>query len=145
MDFQLNDHNPGVSAAGLFWTMPISPAAVAIDLVKGAVSLCLSDAQMPDLTNLLVALWGGGAVDGMGLPLKPVFSSTASLTARWFNFGPQQITRDPVKRFVYENAQCGASIEWTSIRRGASFATDSNPQTVVFAAVGKELNGVFFD
>ena len=124
--------------------MPIPPDSVSDDFEESGAALTLSDALMPDLGNLLCALWGGGAVDGLGMPLPPVFSSTVSLKGRWFNLGQEQRVRDPVNQFLYDNAQCNASIEWTSSRRGASFATDSNPQTVLFAAVGRERNGVFF-
>ena len=124
--------------------MPIPPASVTVDFNKGEGALCLSDAQMPDLGNLLGGLWGGGVADGEGIPLPPVFSSTISVNARWFQPGEVQRLRDPANRFVYENAQSNASIRWTSLRRGASFATDSNPQTVLFAAIGAERNGVFF-
>ena len=83
-------------------------------------------------------------MDGQGMPLPPVFASTVSLEARWFQLGEVQRLRDSANQFVYENAQSNASIRWTSIRRGASFATDTSPQTVLFAAIGAEKNGVFF-
>jgi len=85
-DFQLNDHNPGVSNGGIFWTVPIPQDTVSLALGHGA-AFSLSDILMPDLHDLLTALWGGGAFDGEGMPLHPVFSSTVSLQARWFNPG----------------------------------------------------------
>ena len=124
--------------------MPIPQASVSVDVNGAEASFCLSDAQMPDLGNLLGGLWGGGVLDGEGRPLPPVFSSTISLQAHWFQPGQKQRLRDPVNQFVYENAQSNASIKWASVRRGASFVTDSNPQTVLFAALGAEKNGVFF-
>ena len=142
-DFQLNDHNPGVSNGGIFWTVPIPQDAVSLELGHGA-AFSLSDILMPDLHDLLTALWGGGALDGEGMPLHPVFSSTVSLQAQWFNPGQIQETRDPVNQFVYINAQTNASIQWQSVRRDVRFQSDNGPQQVLFAAIGMESNGVFF-
>jgi hypothetical protein len=143
-DFQLADHNPGVSEQGLFWTMPIPKPSIGINIGDGNASLCLSDALMPDLGNLLNALWGGGAKDGQGMPLPRVFSSTVSLEARWFDAGPKQRVTDPVNRFTFDRAQTGASIKWKSVRRGAKFESDDAGQQVLFAAIGIEKNGTFF-
>ena len=143
-DFQLNDHNPGVSENGLFWTMPIPRDSVALKLEEGRAAFCLSDALMPDLHDLLTALWGGGAFDGQGKPLHPVFSSTVSLHAEWFDAGPVVQTRDAVNRFVYTNAQTNARIRWKAVRRGVTFENDGGPQQVLFAAIGTERNGSFF-
>ena len=143
-DFQLNDHNPGVSELGLFWTMPIPKDSVSTNLAEGRATFCLSDALMPDLHDLLTALWGGGEFDGEGKPLSPVFSSTVSLRARWFDAGSVVQTRDPVNRFVYQNAQTMASIKWRSVRRGVKFESDDGPQEVLFSAIGTEGNGIFF-
>ena len=143
-DFQLNDHNPGVSNGGIFWTVPIPQDSVSLDLAQGKAAFCLSDILMPDLHDLLTALWGGGALDGQGLPLHPVFSSTVSLQAQWFDPTQIQQTRDPVNQFVYTNARTNASIQWSSVRRGVTFQSDNGPQQVLFAAVGMESNGVFF-
>jgi hypothetical protein len=142
-DFQLSDHNPGVSDGGIFWTVAIPPDAVSLDLGHGA-AFSLSDILMPDLHDLLTALWGGGAFDGEGRPLHPVFSSTVSLQAQWFNPTNIQTTRDPVNRFVYTNANTNASIRWQSVRRDVMFQSDNGPQQVLFAAIGMERNGVFF-
>jgi hypothetical protein len=143
-DFQLEDNNPGVSEQGLLWTMPIPKDSVGMNIGGGEAFFCLSDAQMPDFGNLLNAFWGGGASDAEGLPLPPVFSSTITLDARWFNAGAKQRVRDPVNRFIYDNAQTSASIKWTSLRRGAKFESDDAGQEVQFAAIGIERNGTFF-
>ena len=143
-DFQLNDHNPGVSDGGIFWTVSIPQDAVSLDLAQGIAAFNLSDILMPDLHDLLTALWGGGALDGEGRPLHPVFSSTVSLQAQWFNPRNIQQTRDPVNQFVYTNARTNASIQWKSVRRGVTFESDNGPQQVLFAAIGMESNGSFF-
>lgn len=143
-EFQLNDHNPGVSQNGLFWTMPIPKDSVNLDLSTGKATFCLSEALMPELHDLLTALWGGGAVDGEGKPLGHVFSSTVSLHAEWFDAGPIVHTRDTVNRFVYTNAQTKATIKWRSVHRGVRFESDGGPQQVLFAAIGTERNGSFF-
>jgi hypothetical protein len=143
-DFQLNDHNPGVSSNGLFWTMPIPDAAASLDLAEGKAAFCLTQALMPDLHDLLTSLWGGGAVDGEGNPLGSVFSSTVSAQAQWFDAGSITETLDSVNRFRYINAQTMASIKWKSVRRGVMFESDDGPQKVLFAAIGEERNGVFF-
>src|SRR5262245_45930939 len=96
-EFQVHDHNPGTSENGLFWTMPIPPASVSMDFASGEAVFSLSDAQMPDFGNLLTALWGGGEVDAAGMRLRPVFSSSVSLQARWFGAGAQEQARDFAK------------------------------------------------
>jgi hypothetical protein len=143
-DYQLNDHNPGVSDGGIFWTVPIPNDSVSLDLVGEKAAFNLSDILMPDLHDLLTALWGGGAVDGQNKPLHPVFSSTVSLQAQWFNPGPIGLTRDPVNQFAYMHAQTQASIQWKSVRRDVMFQNDDGPQQVEYAAIGEESNGVFF-
>lgn len=143
-DFQLNDHNPGVSEKGLFWTMPIPHDSVSANLGGGKAAFCLSDAVMPDQHDLLTSLWGGGQFDGEGKPLAPIFTSTVSLHAKWFNAGPMVRTRDAINRFVYDNAQTNASITWRSVHRGVRFESDDGPQQVLFAAIGTERNGSFF-
>jgi len=143
-DFQLNDHNPGVSELGLFWTAQAPNDSVATNFAEGSATFCLTDIQMPDLHDLLTALWGGGEFDGEGQPLAPVFSSTVFVQARWFNAGSIEQLRDSVNRFVYNNAQTQAQVKWKSARRGARFESDNGPQTVVFAAIGEERNGTFF-
>ena len=144
-DFQLHDHNPGTSETGLFWTMPIPPASVAMDFPSGEAIFHLSDALMPDFGNLLTAMWGGGSLDGSGMPLRPLFSSTVSLEARWFGGGAQQQLRDFANRFAYLHKESSASIKWKAVRRGAMFETDDGPQNVTFAALGQERNGAFFE
>ena len=143
-DFQLSDHNPGVSSNGLFWTIPIPEDSVSLEFDAGTAAFCLTEALMPDLHDLLTALWGGGAVDGEGMPLGRVFSSTVSAQAEWFDAGSIQQTQDPVNQFVYINKQAKASIQWKSVRRDSTFESDDGPQQVFFAAIGKERNGVFF-
>lgn len=123
--------------------MSIPSDSVGLDLDKGEAFFCLSDAQMPDMGNLLTALWGGGALDGEGLPLLPVFPSTVSLEARWFDAGPIEELRDEVNQFSYLHRKTSASIQWRSIRRGARYETDDGSQTVNFAAIGQETKGDF--
>jgi hypothetical protein len=143
-DFQLNDHNPGVSQGGIFWTVPIPQDSVSLDLAQGNAAFSLGDILMPDLHDLLTALWGGGALDGEGRPLHPVFSSTVSFQAQWFNPINIQQTRDSVNQFVYTHARTNASIQWQSIRRGVMFQSDNGAQQVLYAAIGTERNGTFF-
>ena len=143
-DFQLTDHNPGVSENGLFWTMPIPSDSVSLNMSQGKAAFCLSQALMPDLHDLLTALWGGGVVDGEGKPLGRVFPSTVSLHGEWFDAGSFVHTRDTVNRFVYTNAPTNARIKWQSVRRGARFESDDSSQQVLFAAIGSERNGNFF-
>jgi len=143
-DFQLHDHNPGVSENGLFWTMPIPESSVGMDFGRGKADFCLSDAQMPDMHDLLTALWGGGEEDGENNPLSPVFPSTVSIDARWFDPGPKERLRDSENKFDYHHMKTTAHINWRSIQRTAMFESDDGPQEVLFAALGKERNGVFF-
>ena len=143
-DFQLNDHNPGVSSNGLLWTMPIPEGSASLNLADGKAAFCLTEALMPDLHDLLTALWGGGTVDGEGRPLGQVFSSTVAAHAEWLEAGAVTETRDSVNRFQYINAQTKASIKWKSVRRGVMFESDDRPQKLLFAAIGEERNGVFF-
>lgn len=144
-DFQLNDHNPAISENGLVWTMSIPHDSVTANLEDGEAAFCLSDAQMPDQGNLLTSLWGGGLVDGEDLPLLPVFPSTVALDAHWFSPGKQQRSSDVVNRFVYDYVSTKASIKWKSFRRGAMFESDAGSQQVLFAAIGVEKNGEFFE
>ena len=144
-DFQLHDHNPGTSETGLFWTIPIPPASVSMDFASGEAIFALSDAQMPDFGNVLTALWDGGDLDETGMRLRQVFPSTVSIEVRWFGGGVQEQARDFTNRFVYLNKETSANIKWRAVRRGAMFESDDGPQNTVFAAIGQERNGAFFE
>ncbi len=79
------------------------------------------------------------------MPLRPVFPSTVSMEVRWFGGGAQEQARNFANRFVYLNKKTSASIKWRAVRRGAMFESDDGPQNVLFAALGQERNGAFFE
>jgi len=143
-DFQLHGHNPGVSETGLFWTTPVPPDSVGMS-DGGEAVFSLSDRQMPDTHDLLTALWGGGEKDGLGMPLSPVFPSSVSVEARWFNPGRTERLRDAANRFEFVHRKTDAHIKWKSTRRGAKFESDNSSQRVFFAALGWERNGDFLN
>ena len=131
---QVHDFNPGIQENGLFWTTPIDPDSVRVDVEDGTASLHLRELDVEDYGNVVNALQDGQS--------KP---ATVSLDASWGNAADSdlQVTvRNGKQAFRGEYVRNSATLVWSATEAGFAFQSDSLASG--FAEVGEERNGVFF-
>ena len=119
----------------MFWTVPISPDAIHVNLGAGTASLQVTNQHVRDFFNIPNAI-NNGASD----------SATVSYAINWFNVkGRRQVDNSDLHvsgLFLDTDAR----ITWsgTDNATGFSFTTDAAGQTVISAQIGHESNGSFF-
>jgi hypothetical protein len=131
---QIHDFNPGVNPfpTGLFWTMPIPPGSVMVDLAAKTASLDLSHAKIDDYGNVVRAL----TTD------SEIASATIDVELNWFGgTGPTSIS-DATNRFTGEYVTGSADLKWSAKEPGFEFVSDVGHAE--FARIGHERNGSFF-
>jgi len=131
---QIHDFNPGVNPfpTGLFWTMPIPPGSVMVDLAGKTASLDLSHRKIDDYGTVIRAL----ASD------NELASATIDLELSWSGgTGPTSI-RDTTNKFTGEYVTGSADLKWSAQEPGFEFVSDIGHAE--FARIGHERNGVFF-
>jgi hypothetical protein len=131
---QIHDFNPGVHPfpRGLFWTMPIPPGSVRVDLDARTASLDLSHAKIDDYGDVFNAL----TTD------KEIASATIDVELRWSGgTGPTSI-RDATNLFRGEYVTGSADLKWSAQEPGFEFVSDVGHAE--FGRIGHERNGVFF-
>jgi hypothetical protein len=132
---QVHDYNPGIASNGLFWTMPIAPDAIDANPGKGRASLVAHDLAVPDYHDFVNSLLGAGSVPAV-----------VSFDVRWHDIQSRRNRNEPDFGFAGEFVVTGASIEWSARQTGFSFQSDpASTSSTVYAIVGHERNGVFFD
>jgi hypothetical protein len=142
---QRHDFEPGIAPSGLFWTIPIAPAAVEVDPGSGQARLRASNVPVTDYHDIINAIFGGGPT-----PLP----SHVSFDVRWAGGGARQKIRDQTFGFAGHYATGPAMITFTASNDGSGVIYSSEPAgqynpTVDQGgagspAVGHERNGVFF-
>ena len=133
---QVTNIDPGNVPGGLFWTIPISPDSVMIDLGTGQASLKLANLELLDFGNFC-----NDAVHGPSVP------GTASLNARWSHVIRRAKVRNAAEGFAGEFLITDATLEYTASVPGNNFEFASDPASTsinVFAQIGRERNGFFF-
>ena len=131
---QVHDFNPGIAPSGLFWTTPIDPDSVRVEVEDGSASLHLAQQDVEDYGNVVNAL-----KDGPSVP------ATVSLDASWGNAADSDLqvsVRNGKQGFRGEYVRDTATLVWSASEAG--FAFQSDPLASGFAEVGEERNGVFF-
>jgi hypothetical protein len=129
---QVHDFNPGIEEDGRFWTIPLDDSAVEIDLKAGTARLNVKDLEVEDYFNVINAL-----VDG------PSAEATVSFDITWHDVIDTFTVHDPVVDFEARFKQTSATVKWSgSNENGDSFTSTVSGDTV-FAAIGRERNGVF--
>jgi hypothetical protein len=133
------DFNPHIASNGVFWTVPVEPDAVKVNLGKGTASLRLTDFKVFDDHNLKNSL------SGAPYTLQPV-PATVSFDVRWSGVTRRVKVRDQKLGYAGKFIEDTATIEWSASEKGFTFKSDAaKTSTSVFAVIGHERNGVFFD
>jgi hypothetical protein len=130
---QIHDFSPGVSETGLFWTVPVAPETVAFDPALDRVTLRIPSLDMPDAFNLANSLAEGPSVPG-----------NVGFEVVWTAIGPAKSVRSEAHGFAGEFRNARATVTWTGRTDGVHYQSDPPESSrTVFAAVGRDRNGVF--
>jgi hypothetical protein len=132
---QVHDFNPGIAPNGVFWTVAVPASSVDVDLDAGTARLQVTNLALKDYFTIGNALFGGGPT--------PV-DATVSFDMHWSGVTSREKIRDTENGFAGEFLHTGATIAWSGSEAGFSFASSASGQTVHFAEIGHERNGVFF-
>jgi len=132
---QIHDFNPGIAPSGLFWTIRIPDESVEVDLDDAEASMSLSDVEIRDFFNIGNALMRGKSIH-----------ADVSFHIRWSGVKKRVKTSDETNQFVGNYIEDTATMAWSAQEEGFKFVSDpADTSTTVFAEIGRERNGVFFE
>ena len=78
---QIHDYAPPIASNGLFWTIPIEPNSLQIDLEKGRASFHMTDLSIPDTHDLANNLTNGQGLTNPPIPPIAPVPATVSFDA----------------------------------------------------------------
>ena len=126
--------DPGNAPDEVFWTIPISPDRVQVDLDNAAASYEINGLQTLDFRDTDNDLKHG-----------PSVPATASFRVEWSGINKRVKIRDRVNGFAGQFIEATATIEWSAKEDGLSFVSEpAETSHTEFAMIGHERNGVFF-
>lgn len=118
----------------MFWTIRVPDDSVEVDLDDAKASINLTDVDVEDYHDLFNAL-----KDGPSVP------ANVSFHIRWSGVKQRVHLHDNQKKFDAQLIVDTATMGWSARRKDFKFVSDpANTSTTVFAAIGRERNGVFF-
>jgi hypothetical protein len=140
---QIHDFNPGVNGgtpfeAGLFWTMPLPPGSVHVDMDNKTASMDISHQKIDDYGNVVNALTGG----------KELTRGSIDVELRWSG-GTRAKASSSLDNFSGDYLRGGkATLVWSAKEAASAafpdgFTFQSDPGVAEFAQFGTEKNGVF--
>lgn len=134
---QQHDFEPGILPSGLFWTVPVNPAAIIANPSTGTATLRATMMAVPDYGNFFNAI--------SPTPDPPPLPSHVSFEVTWPGRGTVREIDDDVFDFAGRFVVSDASIAFTARNDGSGAVYRSNPdgQISFDAGVGRERNGVF--
>jgi hypothetical protein len=127
----------------LFWTIPVSPSSVQVDLTQASARFQETNLAVEDYGTLATAIFAGG----------PSVPATVSFDLHWQMLAAPDVThfkvRDAAQGFAgefWESETAGAAtLAWSASEAGFAFASDpAATSSSYFAELGHERNGVFF-
>lgn len=146
---QTHDFNPGISANGVFWTIPLPPDAVSVDFEHATATMKLSNVALNDYFTIVNALVRQAGISGVG-PFGPAaIPATASCELRWSGVVRQvhlQETSGGFRgQFLLDTSQVVSLTAAEAAAGGQpSFQfTASGRSTNEFSLLGHEQNGRF--
>lgn len=130
---QIHDFSPGISEAGLFWTVPVHPETVAFTEDLSTVSFRVPSMGTVDAFNLPNALAEG-----------PTVPATVSFEVVWTASGPTRSLESEAHDFAGDFRPATAAVAWTGSSERGHYQSDP-PETseTIYALVGRERNGAF--
>lgn len=129
---QIHDFNPGVNPfpTGLFWTMPIPPGSVQVDLAGKSASLKLRSRKIDDYGTVVRAL----TTD------SEIAHAVIDVDLTWSGGTPIDINNS-TNNFSGHYVRGAATLTWSAAEPGFSFMADAG--RAEFAEIGHERNGSF--
>jgi len=134
----VHDFDPGIHPypGGLFWTVPLQPSAVTVDLEAGKARMTAENLQVRDFFNIPNALFR--------FQKPPSVGATVSFDIQWTGpaTGATAVTSPPGSSGrVFMSP---ARIEWSAQNaRGFRFESSSSGETSFFGQLGHVANGIF--
>jgi hypothetical protein len=133
-EYQVHDYSPGITESGLFWTIPLPGASVAVDFARATASLRATNLAVPDYQTIGNALFGEA----------PPVPATVSFDVRWGSGTQRTAIQDAAQGRAGEYLRAAATIEWSAQQAGFAFRSDpAATSTTTFAVLWQERNGVF--
>jgi hypothetical protein len=136
----------------VFWTIPVAHDAVEVDFDGAQARLRVSGLELfndHDLANSLT--YGLGLPGDLGFPyphidpVQPV-RARVSFDIKWSGLLDTAEIGNATQRFQGSFLETGATIRWSSEEHGFQFQSeDPDPARNLFAVIGRERNGVFFE
>jgi hypothetical protein len=124
--------------SGLFWTMPLPPGSVHVDMANSMASLEISHQKIDDYGNVVNALTGG----------NDLTRGTIDVELQWTGGSPADAASS-TDNFTGHYLRGGSATLVWSAKEAASaafpngFTFQSDPGVADFAQFGTEKNGVF--
>ncbi len=136
---QIHDFEPGIMPNGLFWTVPITPDAIEMNLGTGTARFRMANMAIPDFHDF---------PNSIGAAKEPIPTTQASATfdVRWQASKRVIPLRDAVNGYGGDFMDSTATMSW-SVEQPAQhfrFVTDGAETTTVGGVIGRERNGVYF-
>ena len=118
----------------MFWTILVPDDTVEVDFDDARASIHLEDVDVRDFHNIPNALNGG-----------PSVPANVSFHILWSGVKQRVHLHDNQKKFDAQLIVDAATMAWSAHTKDFKFKSDpANTSTTVFAAFGRERNGVFF-
>lgn len=144
---QIDDLNPGIAPSGLFWTMPLPPDSVHVELDgdfdgegedvegDGSASMRVRNVSVLDFGDIGNALFGG----------RPPIPATLSYDIRWSGSNDRVNITNPAQGFRGKFVRNRAQMEWSAQVGDFTFVSAPlSTSSSLFAEVGFMRNGSFF-
>jgi hypothetical protein len=130
---QIHDFDPGNVPGGLFWTIAIPDDSVTANPEAGKASLAVKHLSTRDFGTV-----GNALTHGSSIP------ATVSFHVEWTGAVTRPSTTESAK-FKFRSVKTGAHINWSGSSSTGDFHSSPTKQTVKFAELGHDRNGVFLD
>jgi hypothetical protein len=131
---QVHDYAPPISPSGLFWLVPLPPAAASADVARGTAALRVSNLTMPDTKDNEHSIVGG-----------PSVPATVSFDVEWDSPIARATLRNEAERWGGDFVETQSRVALSARQEGFTYQSDpAGTSTTVWGVVGRQRSGVFF-
>jgi hypothetical protein len=143
---QIHDYAPAITPSGLFWTMPLHPNSVQVELNSARASMHADGLAVPDAHDLANSLTHGQGYPPLAIPPIAEVPAMVSFDVQWSGEISRATVVNEAQNFRGDFVKTGSTIKWSSDQTGFYFESeDPNPTRNLGATIGRERNGVFFN
>ena len=114
----------------------------------GEASLRLRDVPVMDAHDLYNNLTNGQGYPPLGIPPIAPVPATVSFNIEWSGITDREKVVNVMQNFRGQFVKTGATIDWSAVTPSLDFVFQSespNPARNLYAVIGHEQNGVFFN